>query len=202
VSAWLAAGLGNPGERYESTRHNLGARVIDRVAERIGPRFRRARFLPLRVAETKAPNDERLWLVRPTTFMNVSGPPLASFARRHRIGPDHVVVCHDDIDLRFGTLLLKRGGSTAGHRGLDSVCEALHTKDFYRVRLGVGRPRGRKEAADHVLEAFSKREREEIDILVEEAADAVLTLIGEGLAVAQDRHNRRSGQVGEEGRSI
>lgn len=193
MNAWLAVGLGNPGERYESTRHNLGARVVERVAERLGERFRKARFLPLRVAEAKAPSGQRLWLVRPMTFMNVSGPPVASSARRHRITPDHIVVCHDDIDLRFGTLLLKRGGSTAGHRGLDSVCDALHTRDFHRIRLGVGRPTGRKEAADHVLESFSKREREEIDVLVEDAADALLVLIAEGLAVAQDRFNRRGG---------
>jgi PTH1 family peptidyl-tRNA hydrolase len=193
VSAWLAVGLGNPGERYEATRHNLGARVIERVAERLGERFRKARFLPLRVAEARAPDGQRLWLVRPITFMNVSGPPVGSFARRHRIEPDHIVVCHDDIDLRFGTLVLKRGGSTAGHRGLDSLCDALHTKDFSRIRLGVGRPPGRKEAADHVLDAFSKREREEVDLLVEDASDALLTLVVEGLAVAQDRFNRRGG---------
>jgi peptidyl-tRNA hydrolase, PTH1 family len=192
VSAWLVVGLGNPGERYGSTRHNLGARVVERLAERLGERFRKARFIPVMVAEARADGD-RLWLVRPRTFMNVSGPPVASFARRRRVGLDRIVVCHDDIDLAFGTLRLKRGGSTAGHRGVDSVCDALHTKDFHRIRLGVGRPSGRKEPADHVLEVFSNREREEIDVLVEDAADSVLTLVLEGLAVAQDRFNRRSG---------
>jgi peptidyl-tRNA hydrolase, PTH1 family len=193
VTAWLVVGLGNPGERYEATRHNVGARVVERLAERLGERFRKARFLPLRVAEAKAPTGERLWLVRPLTFMNLSGPPVASFTRRHRIDPDHIVVCHDEIDLAFGSLKVKVGGSTAGHRGLDSVCDALHTKDFFRVRLGVGRPPGRKEAADHVLDSFSKREREEIDVLIEDAADAVLALIADGLATAQDRFNRRGG---------
>lgn len=189
MNAWLVVGLGNPGERYEATRHNVGARVVERIAERLGQRFRKARFIPLKVAEAGA-DGTRLWLIRPITFMNVSGPPVASFARRHRLGPDRIVVCHDDIDLRFGTLRLKRGGSTAGHRGLDSVCEALHTKDFYRVRLGVGRPHGRKEPADHVLDTFAKREREDVQLLVEDAADAVLTLIREGLPAAQDRFNR------------
>jgi PTH1 family peptidyl-tRNA hydrolase len=190
VSAWLVVGLGNPGERYASTRHNIGARVVGRLAERLGERFRKARFLPLSVAEAKV-EGERVWLVRPTTFMNVSGPPVASFARRHRIEPDRIVVCQDEIDLAFGALRLKQGGSTAGHRGLDSLSQALRTKDFYRVRLGVGRPPGRKEAADHVLDTFAKREREDVELLIEAAADAVLALIKDGLATAQDRFNRR-----------
>jgi PTH1 family peptidyl-tRNA hydrolase len=192
VSAWLIVGLGNPGERYASTRHNIGARVVERLAERLDERFRKARFLPLRVAEAKA-NGERLWLVRPMTFMNVSGPPVASFARRHRIEPDRIVVCQDEIDLAFGSLRLKRGGSTAGHRGLDSLSGALRTKDFYRVRLGVGRPSGRKEAADHVLDTFTRRERDDVELLIESAADAVLTLVREGLSPAQDRFNRSGG---------
>jgi PTH1 family peptidyl-tRNA hydrolase len=103
------------------------------------------------------------------------------------------VVCQDEIDLAFGSLRLKQGGSTAGHRGLDSLSQALRTKDFSRVRLGVGRPPGRKEAADHVLDTFAKREREDVELLIEDAADAVLTLIHEGLATAQDRFNRRGG---------
>lgn len=192
MSAWLVVGLGNPGERYASTRHNIGARVVERLAERLGVRFRKARFLPLLVAEAKV-DGERVWLVRPMTFMNISGPPVASFARRHRIGPDRIVVCQDEIDLAFGSLRLKQGGSTAGHRGLDSLSQALRTKDFSRVRLGVGRPPGRKEAADHVLDTFAKREREDVELLIEDAADAVLTLIHEGLATAQDRFNRRGG---------
>jgi peptidyl-tRNA hydrolase, PTH1 family len=125
--------------------------------------------------------------------MNVSGPPVASFARRHRIDPERIVVCHDEIDLAFDSLRVKRGGSTAGHRGLDSLSRALHSADFYRVRLGVGRPPGRKEAADHVLDTFPKRERDVVDLLVEDAADAVVTLVRDGLAAAQDRHNRRGG---------
>jgi PTH1 family peptidyl-tRNA hydrolase len=192
VSAWLVVGLGNPGERYESTRHNLGARVVERIAERLRERLRKARFIPLRVAEARA-DGSRLWLVRPLTFMNVSGPPVASFARRHRVGPDRIIVCHDEIDIRFGELRLKRGGSTAGHRGVDSLCRALHATDFYRVRLGVGRPPGRKEPADHVLEPFAKAERADVDLLIEDASEAVLTLIRGGLAAAQDRFNRRRG---------
>jgi PTH1 family peptidyl-tRNA hydrolase len=189
VSAWLVVGLGNPGPKYAETRHNIGARVVERMAERLGERFRKVRFIPLEAGEATS-DGERLFLIRPQTFMNVSGPPVASFARRRHVAVDRIVVCHDEIDLPLGALKLKRGGSTAGHRGLDSLVEALHDPGFYRVRLGVGRPRGRREAADHVLDRFAKSEREQVELLVEEAADAVLVLVKEGLAAAQDRFNR------------
>jgi PTH1 family peptidyl-tRNA hydrolase len=189
VSAWLVVGLGNPGPKYADTRHNVGARVVERLAERLGGRFRKVRFIPLEAAEASA-DSERLYLVRPQTFMNVSGPPVASFARRRHVPVERIVACHDEIDLPLGALKLKKGGSTAGHRGLGSLVEALHDPGFYRVRLGVGRPRGRRGAADHVLDRFAKSEREEAELLVEEAADAVLMLVKEGLAAAQDRFNR------------
>jgi PTH1 family peptidyl-tRNA hydrolase len=189
MTAWLVVGLGNPGERYAATRHNIGARVVERLAERPGARLRKVRFLPLEAAEV-GHDGARLWLVRPQTFMNVSGPPVGSFAKRRRIDPGHVVACHDEIDLSFGALKVKRGGSTAGHHGLDSLAGGLRSPDFFRVRLGVGRPPGRKDPADYVLEPFSKAERQEADLLAEEGADAVLTLVTKGLAAAQDRHNR------------
>lgn len=189
------AGLGNPGQRYADTRHNLGARVVQRLAERLGTRLRKVRFVPIEAAEATV-DGERLWLARPLTFMNVSGPPIASLARKRGVEADRVVAVHDEIDLAFGSLKVKRGGSTAGHRGLDSLAQALRTKDFHRVRIGVGRPSGRKDPADHVLEPFSKAEREEVDFLVEEAADAVLTLVRDGLQAAQDRHNRTGSPAG------
>lgn len=189
MTAWLVAGLGNPGERYADTRHNVGARVVERLSDRLGTRLRKVRFLPI-VAGEATVEGERVWLARSQTFMNVSGPPIASLARKRGVDPDRVVAVHDEIDLAFGSLKVKRGGSTAGHRGLDSVARALRTKDFYRVRIGVGRPAARKDPADHVLEPFARAEREEVDLLVEEAADAVLALIKDGLAPAQDRHNR------------
>ena len=189
MSAWLVVGLGNPGERYASTRHNVGARVVEQLTERLGARLRKQRFIPLEVAEAST-DGSALLLARPLTYMNVSGPPVASFARRRDIPPDRIVACHDEIDLPFGALKLKRGGSTAGHRGLDSLSEALRTRDFHRVRIGVGRPPGRKDPAAFVLEPFAKAERDEVELLVEEAADAVLTLVGAGLQRAQDRHNR------------
>ncbi|MGH2725293.1 MAG: aminoacyl-tRNA hydrolase [Actinomycetota bacterium] len=188
MTPWLVVGLGNPGERHEATRHNIGARVVERLAEGLGVRLRKVRFLPVQAAEARS-GDVRLWLARPMTFMNVCGPPVASFARRRRIEPKRIVACHDEIDLAFGSLKLKLGGSTAGHRGLDSLVQALGTREFHRVRLGVGRPPGRQEPADYVLRPF-EAEREEAEVLAQEAADAVLTLVSDGLERAQDRHNR------------
>lgn len=189
MTAWLVGGLGNPGERYSETRHNLGARVVERLADRLGTRLRKVRFLPIEAGEVVV-DGERVWLTRSQTFMNVSGPSIASLARKRGVDPDRVIAVHDEIDLAFGSLKVKRGGSTAGHRGLDSLAQALRTKDFHRVRIGVGRPAGQKDPADHVLEPFARAERVEVDVLVEEAADAVLTLVTDGLAAAQGRHNR------------
>jgi PTH1 family peptidyl-tRNA hydrolase len=189
MSAWLVVGLGNPGPRYAATRHNIGARVVERLAERLGTRLRKVRFLPVEAGEATI-DGERILLARPQTFMNVSGPPVASLARRRGIEVDHLVVCHDEIDLAFGALKVKAGGSTAGHQGLNSLAQALRSNEFHRVRLGIGRPPGRKDPADHVLEPFAKAERDDIEVLVEEGADAVLTLVREGLTTAQDRHNR------------
>jgi PTH1 family peptidyl-tRNA hydrolase len=163
--------------------------VVERLAERLGARFRKARFLALEVAEARA-GDAVLFLARPLTFMNVSGPPLASFARKRGIPVDRVIACHDEIDLAFGALKLKVGGSTAGHHGLDSLAEAFRGAGFYRVRLGVGRPPGRQDPADYVLDSFSKVEREDAEVLADAGADAVLALATEGLTVAQDRYNR------------
>jgi peptidyl-tRNA hydrolase, PTH1 family len=193
VTAWLVVGLGNPGPRYERTRHNVGARVVQLLAERLGTRLRKVRFLPIEAGEARV-GDAPALLARPQTFMNVSGPPLSSLAKRRRIDPGRVVVCHDEIDLRLGSVKVKLGGSAAGHRGVESLVGAFRSPDFYRVRLGVGRPPGRKDAADHVLDRFARAEEEEAGLLVEEGADAVLTLIREGLAVAQDRHNRTAPQ--------
>ena len=187
---WLVLGLGNPGERYARTRHNVGAMVVERLAAQSGERFRRVRFLSVETAEVRDADGERLVLARSLQYMNVSGPPFASLARKLRVGPDRVVACHDEIDLPFGTLRVKLGGSTAGHHGLDSLVAALRTLDFYRVRLGIGRPPGRPEThPDWLLEPFSKREQPEVELLVAEGAEAVLSLVRDGLAVTQDRYN-------------
>jgi PTH1 family peptidyl-tRNA hydrolase len=189
MTTWLVVGLGNPGERYAPTRHNIGSRVVDRLAERMGTRLRKVRFGAVEAGEANV-DGRRMLLVRPLAYMNVSGPPVASFARRRRIDPEHIIAVHDEIDLAFGSLKVKRGGSTAGHNGLRSLQQALGSPEFHRVRLGVGRPPGRKDPAAHVLEPFAKRERADVELLIDEGAEAVMTLVRDGLAVAQDRHNR------------
>jgi PTH1 family peptidyl-tRNA hydrolase len=189
ADAWLVAGLGNPGDRYQDTRHNLGAVVVSSLCESLGARPRKARFLPALVAEARF-RDVPLLLLFPGTWMNLSGPPVASFARRRGVSVDRVIACHDEIDLPFGALRVKKGGSTAGHHGLDSLVQALRSPDFYRIRLGVGRPPGREDAVDFVLQPFRKAERDEVERLVADGADAVLSLVTEGLAAAQARYNR------------
>jgi peptidyl-tRNA hydrolase, PTH1 family len=189
MAAWLVVGLGNPGPRFAGTRHNIGARVSDLLADRLGTRLRKVRFLPVEAGQAGV-DDQAIVLARAQTFMNVSGPPLASLAKRRRIEPDHVIAVHDEIDLGFGALKVKRGGSTAGHQGLNSLARALGTNEFHRIRLGVGRPPGRQDPADYVLRPFATAEREGAELLVDDGAEAVLTLVRHGLAVAQDRHNR------------
>jgi PTH1 family peptidyl-tRNA hydrolase len=187
---WLVAGLGNPGEKYSTTRHNIGAMVVDLLADRAGARWKKVRFSPLQVAELKI-DGERVLLAKSNQFMNESGPSYAGYARKQDIDGEHLVAVHDEIDLPFGALKLKRGGSTAGHNGLNSLVQAMRGPDFYRVRIGVGRPpRGGQDPAEYVLSPFKKAERNEAAILVEEAADAVLTLIRENLKTAMDRYNR------------
>jgi PTH1 family peptidyl-tRNA hydrolase len=186
---WFVAGLGNPGEGYVRTRHNVGAMVVEELADRAGERFRKTRFVPAVIAEITA-EGERVLLVKSRTFMNESGPAYASVAKKHDIRPDHLIAAHDDLDLPFGSLRVKFGGSTAGHHGLDSLVAALRTPDFYRLRLGIGRPPGRQDPLDFVLRPFSKKEEEEVVVLVDQAADAALSLARHGLSPTQDRYNR------------
>ena len=186
---WLVAGLGNPGDRYARNRHNLGYRVVERLASDAGERFRKTRFVPADTAEIRH-GTERLVLAKAHAYMNETGPAFASLARKHHVEPDHVIVVHDEIDLPLGALRVKFGGSTAGHNGVKSVAAGLRTPEFFRVRLGVGRPPGRKDAADWLLEDVAKREQPEVEILVGDGAEAVLWLATEGLAATQERFNR------------
>src|SRR5436190_14559318 len=160
----LVAGLGNPGERYARTRHNVGAMVVEQRARDTGSRLKKVRFVPVAAAEIRV-EDERLWLARAHGFMNESGPAYAGLAKKRGIEPGSLIAVHDDIDLAFGALRLKLGGSTAGHNGLRSLQSALRTPEFLRVRLGVGRPPGRQDPADFVLEPFAAREEADVAIL-------------------------------------
>lgn len=186
---WLVAGLGNPGPGYAKNRHNIGYMVVDELCARADGRFKKVRFVPTEVCEVDE-SGERILLAKAHAFMNESGPATASLARKRGIDPDHLIAVHDEIDLPFGAMRVKFGGSTAGHNGLRSLSNALRTPDFYRIRLGVGRPTGRKDAADWVLEDFSKREQADVALLVDDGADAALSLVRDGLQVTQDRFNR------------
>lgn len=192
--AWLVAGLGNPGPEYEDTRHNVGAMVVDLLAERAGTRLRRQRLASIEAVDIPSGDasgdGERVWLARSLRYMNESGPLYAGFARSHRVPVERLIVVHDELDLPFGALQVRAGGGTAGHNGLRSLVAALRAPDFVRVRVGIGRPPGRQDPADFVLEPFRASEREDVAVLVEEAADAVLVVVREGLVRAQDRYNR------------
>jgi len=192
---WLVAGLGNPGERYAKTRHNLGYLVVDELATRAGVRFRKVRFVSTDVCEI-VEAGEHVLLARSHAFMNEVGPSIASLIRKRGVDTDHVIAVHDEIDLPFGALRVKFGGSTAGHNGVRSLAAALKTPDFFRVRLGVGRPSGRKDPADWVLERFAERQEADVAILVDDGADAVLSIVRDGLPATQDRFNRAGPKEG------
>lgn len=184
---WLVVGLGNPGPRYAATRHNAGHLVVDELATRIGARFT-SHKASAQVAEGRlAPGGPRLVLAKPNTFMNLSGAPVAALAKFYSLDPSRVMIVHDELDLPFDTVRLKQGGGHGGHNGLRDIIAALRSPDFVRVRVGVGRPPGRAEAADHVLSPFTAAERRDLPVLVADAADAVEAIVADGLLAAQQR---------------
>jgi len=184
--AWLVAGLGNPGDRYAGTRHNIGAMVAGELAGATGARFRKARFVPVDLAEIHEAG-QRVVLARSHRYMNEAGPSYASIAKKQHIEPDRVIAVHDELDLPAGAIRLKFGGATGGHNGLKSLQQGLGTPDFYRVRVGIGRPPGRQDPADFVLEPIPKRLEADVAIWADRAADAVRALIADGLESAQNR---------------
>lgn len=183
---WLVVGLGNPESEYAGTRHNVGRQAVLTLAGRHQTEPSRNRRVGCRIAEVRD-GDARLVLTLPSGYMNESGGPVQRAAAWYGIPPERVVVVHDDIDLEVGAVRVKRGGGNAGHRGLDSVDRRLGTNDYLRVRIGVGRPPGRMPARDHVLRRFHPSEREEVDVVLEEAADAVLSLVHDGVGPTQNR---------------
>ena len=184
---FLVVGLGNPGSRYAATRHNVGFMVADLLGERIGAKFKshRANVDLIEGRLAGAP----VVLAKPRSFMNSSGGPVLNAARFFKIDPDRVVVVHDDLDLPFGTLRLKRGGGDGGHNGLKSITSALASKDYVRVRVGIGRPPGRQDPADFVLREFGSAERRDLPVDVDRAADAVEMVLSEGLQATQLRYH-------------
>ena len=180
---WLIAGLGNPGPEYAGNRHNAGFMVADQLAERAGARFKRDRSRAT-VASGRLAGFP-VTLAKPMTFMNLSGRPVVALRTFYKIPPERIVVVHDELDLLFSALRLKQGGGDNGHNGLRSVTAALGTRDYFRVRVGIGRPPGRMDPADFVLHDFSAAERKLVPEVLERAADATEALMRRGLAAAQ-----------------
>src|SRR4029453_7206497 len=192
--AWLVAGLGNPGDRYAKTRHNLGRMVAEELARDAGVRLKKARFLPPDLAAVHV-GDGRVLVVTSTQFMNESGTSYAGVARKQDVQPERIVAVHDELEIPPGELRGKLGGGSAGHNGLRSLTQALRTPDYHRVRVGVGRPPGRRDPADLLLGPIGQKDEADIAAWVDRAADAVRSLIGAGLAATQDRFNGNAGRI-------
>ncbi len=186
-------GLGNPGPEYAGTRHNAGYLVADVLAERLGARWKRHKTGRADTAEGRfgpaGAGGPSVVLLRARSYMNESGGPVAGVAAYVGAGPDRVVAVHDELDIEFGSLRLKFGGGDNGHNGLKSLRRSLGTGDFFRVRLGIGRPPGRQSPHDFVLSGWTAAERRELGVLAERAADAIEVLLTEGLERAQTGYN-------------
>jgi peptidyl-tRNA hydrolase, PTH1 family len=188
----LVIGLGNPGPDYADTRHNVGFGVVELLAARAGGgRFSKHRanadVLEGRLA------GRRVVFAKPRTYMNVSGGPVAGLVRYFSVPVEDLIVIHDDLDLGFGVIRLKRGGGEGGHNGLRSISASLGTKEYLRVRFGIGRPPGRQDPSDYVLKRFSGTERKELEFAIDLAADAAEALLSDGLEPAQNRFHALTG---------
>ena len=184
TAPYLVVGLGNPGLEYARNRHNVGFMVADLLAARIGTGFRRDKSRT--EAATGRLAGQPVTLAKPMTFMNLSGGPVAAIAGFYKVPAERIVIIHDELDLPFGAIRLKLGGGDNGHNGLRSVTGRLGTRDYHRVRIGIGRPPGRQDPADFVLTDFRPPERKELPLVLELAADAVEALLRSGLAAAQN----------------
>ena len=181
---WLIVGLGNPGPQYSGNRHNAGYLCADELAAEMGVTFKRDKSRSM--AATGRLAAASVVLAKPMSFMNVSGGPVASLRAFYKLASDRIVVVHDELDLPFGTVRLKLGGGDNGHNGLRSVTSALGTRDYYRIRVGIGRPPGRMDPADFVLRDFTPAERKELPEILGRAAESAQILVEHGLATAQN----------------
>ncbi|GAA2235557.1 aminoacyl-tRNA hydrolase [Rarobacter faecitabidus] len=195
-SDWLIIGLGNPGSKYAHNRHNIGQMVADDLAARIGATFSAHRS-NAKVAEGRlgvlpggAPGP-RVILAKPSTYMNTSGGPVSSLAKYFDVSPDRILVIHDELDIPFEAIRAKVGGGEGGHNGLRDITKALGTKDYVRLRVGIGRPPGRMDVADFVLKDFSATERGSVPFLVDAAADAAEMIVTEGLLATQQKYHSK-----------
>jgi len=187
---WLVVGLGNPGREYAGNRHNVGFMVADLLAQRVGAKFGRHRRAVAEVAEGRLGlGGPRLVLVKPLTYMNLSGGPVAALGQFYKVPPGRVVAVHDELDIGYGQLRVKCGGGEGGHNGLRSMTKSLGTKEYVRVRFGIGRPPGRQDPADFVLSDFNAAERKELEFLVDRAADVVESVVLRGVEPTQNLYH-------------
>ena len=189
---WLVVGLGNPGPSYAGNRHNVGYLVAEELASRMGAKFRphKSGLADVVVGRLGGPGGARVVLARARCYMNESGGPVSGLAKFYKVPVDHIIAVHDELDIPFDTLRVKIGGGDNGHNGLRSMRKSLGSGDFYRVRLGIGRPPGRQAPADFVLSDYSSVERKVLGFQVDNAADAVESLVTDGLEKTQNRYNR------------
>jgi peptidyl-tRNA hydrolase, PTH1 family len=189
-ATWLVVGLGNPGREYAGNRHNVGFMVADLLASRVGAKFGRSKRAHAEVAEGRLGfGGPKLVLIKPLTFMNLSGAPVVSLAQFFKVPVENVIAVHDELDVPFGQVRAKRGGGEGGHNGLRSMSKSLSSKEYARVRFGIGRPPGRQDPADYVLSDFAGAERKELEFLVDRAADVVEAVVLEGVEWAQNKYH-------------
>ncbi|WP_040159974.1 aminoacyl-tRNA hydrolase [Mobilicoccus massiliensis] len=192
MDTWLLVGLGNPGPSYAGNRHNVGAMVVDELARRGGASLSRHKTRS-QVAEFRlgilpgGMPGPKVVVAAPQSYMNESGGPVSALLQYYSLTPDHLVVVHDELDIPFDDVRLKKGGGEGGHNGLRSITKSIGTRDYLRVRVGVGRPPGRMDPADHVLRDFSASERKVLPFVVDTAADAAESVVLDGLLAAQQR---------------
>lgn len=186
-NTWLVVGLGNPGPGYASHRHNVGQMVVDEIASRLGLTFKKHKTPALVAEGFLRPGGPKLVLAKSTGYMNTSGGPVSALLKFYSLPLERLVVVHDELDIPFDTVRLKSGGGHGGHNGLRDIAKAVDSPDYARVRVGVGRPPGRQDPADFVLQGFSSSERPVLANLVSDAADAVELIISDGLLAAQQK---------------
>jgi PTH1 family peptidyl-tRNA hydrolase len=187
---FLVVGLGNPGKEYAGNRHNVGFMAAEALAARVGAKFGRSKRAHAEVAEGRLGfGGPKLVLLKPLTYMNLSGAPVVSLAQFFKVPVANVIAVHDELDVPYGEVRAKRGGGEGGHNGLRSMSKSLASKEYARVRFGIGRPPGRQDPADFVLSDFSGAERKELDFLVDRAADVVEAIVLEGVEWAQNKYH-------------
>jgi PTH1 family peptidyl-tRNA hydrolase len=194
-ATYLIVGLGNPGREYRGSRHNVGFMVLDRLAERLGVTFSR---LESKALVTKAiALENRLVLAKPQTYMNLSGQAVGSLVRFYKVPLERLLVAYDEVDLPLGSLRLRPAGGSAGHNGMQSIIDKLGTQQFPRLRVGINRPPGRMEAADYVLQDFSKDESEVLEEALSRALEAVFVFMRDGIVAAMNQFNPQgTGEIG------